>query len=90
MASAPFSSSTLAASDSRDPSRVRAQGDPKYRPLEPKSSRSPKSKGSTVKHKTRSPSDAVKQSEQSLSRLLEDFEKGRLNAFGESAEDLDS
>ena len=59
----------------------------KYRPPDPKTSRSPKAKSSSLKHKTRSPADAVKESEQSLNQLLEDFEEGRLNAFGMTALD---
>ena len=54
----------------------------RYRPPESKSSKSPKSRGSSLKHKTRFPASAVKESEQSLNQLLEDFEGGRLNAFG--------
>ena len=54
----------------------------RYRPPESKSSKSPKSKSSSLKHKTRFPASAVKESEQSLNQLLEDFEGGRLNAFG--------
>lgn len=63
---------------------VYLQGDTwdKYRPPDPKTTRSPKSKSTFLKHKTRSPADAVKESEQSLNQLLEDFEEGRLNAFG--------
>lgn len=44
--------------------------------------RSPKSKGSSLKHKTRFPTESVKQSEESLRQLLDDFDHGRLNAFG--------
>ena len=55
----------------------------RLRPTDSKSTRSPKGKSSSVKHKTRSPAEAVRQSEQSLRQLLEDFEGGRLNAFGE-------
>lgn len=47
-----------------------------------KSTRSPKSKVSSLKHKTRFPTESVKQSEESLRQLLDDFEHGRLNAFG--------
>lgn len=54
----------------------------RFRPADPRTTKSPKAKGSSVKHKTRSPADAVRQSEQSLRQLLEDFEGGRLNAFG--------
>ena len=54
----------------------------RYRPPDPKTTRSPKAKSFSLKHKTRSPADAVKESEQSLNQLLEDFEEGRLNAFG--------
>lgn len=57
----------------------------RYRPAESRAMKGPKSRGSFSKHKTRSSSDAVKQSEQSLRHLLEDFEEGRLNAFGKSA-----
>ncbi len=55
------------------------------RPYDTKYTKSPKNKGYSVKHKTRTPADAFKQSEQSLRELLEDFESGRLNAFGEHA-----
>lgn len=48
----------------------------RYRPPESKSSKSPKSRGSSLKHKTRFPASAVKESEQSLNQLLEDFEGG--------------
>ena len=54
----------------------------RYRPVDSRAAKSPKAKSSLAKHKTRSSSDAVKQSEQSLRHLLEDFEEGRLNAFG--------
>ncbi len=54
------------------------------RPAETKYTKSPKSKSSSVRHKTRTPTDAFRQSEQSLRELLEDFESGRLNAFGKS------
>jgi G:T/U-mismatch repair DNA glycosylase len=53
----------------------------RYRPEDARAVKGPK-RGSFAKHKTRSSSDAVKQSEQSLRHLLEDFEEGRLNAFG--------
>ena len=56
--------------------------EPRFRPPEPKLMRSPKSRSSSLKHKTRSPADAVRKSEQALHQLLEDFEEGRLNAFG--------
>lgn len=57
--------------------------DPRIRvsTTESKSTRSPKTK-SSLKHKSRSQFQAVKESEQSLNQLLEDFEEGRLNAFG--------
>ena len=45
--------------------------------------RSPKTRGSSLRHRTRSQHDVMKESEQSLYKLLEDFEEGRLNAFGE-------
>jgi len=54
----------------------------RYRPPDLKSARSPKAKSSSLRHKTRSPAEAVRESEQSLNQLLEDFEEGRLNAFG--------
>ena len=44
--------------------------------------RSPKSRGSSLRHKARSQHDVMKESEQNLQTLLEDFEEGRLNAFG--------
>jgi len=56
----------------------------RYRPPDLKSARSPKAKSSSLRHKTRSPAEAVRESEQSLNQLLEDFEEGRLNAFGNS------
>lgn len=52
------------------------------RPMESRPTRSPKSRGSSLRHKARSQHDAMKESEQSLHKLLEDFEEGRLNAFG--------
>ena len=58
---------------------------PERRPMESssRSGRSPKSRGSSLRHKARSQHDVMKESEQSLHKLLEDFEEGRLNAFGE-------
>ena len=47
--------------------------------------RSPKTRGSSLRHRARSQHDVMKESEQSLHKLLEDFEEGRLNAFGEVA-----
>ena len=41
-----------------------------------------KVRGSSIKHKTRFPTETVRQSEESLRQLLDDFEQGRLNAFG--------
>ena len=62
--------------------------DPRTRVVtETKSTRSPKTKPS-LKHKSRSPFQAVKETEQSLNQLLEDFEEGRLNAFGKFASSL--
>ena len=58
-----------------------ALAEERYRPEDARAVKGPK-RGSFAKHKTRSSSDAVKQSEQSLRHLLEDFEEGRLNAFG--------
>ena len=49
-----------------------------------RSGRSPKSRGPSLRHKARSQHDVMKESEQSLHKLLEDFEEGRLNAFGEA------
>ena len=46
--------------------------------------RSPVKLRGSLKHRTRSPTDSVKESEMSLHKLLEDFEEGKLNAFGES------
>ena len=54
----------------------------RHRSMDLKSTRSPKTKSSSLKHKSRTPADAFRQSEQSLRELLEDFESGRLNAFG--------
>ena len=56
--------------------------DERFRPADPKNTRSPKAKSSSLRHKTRSPADAVRESELALRQLLEDFEEGRLNAFG--------
>lgn len=51
--------------------------------LDPRSSaRIPRARGSSLKHKTRFPTESVKQSEESLRQLLDDFEQGRLTAFG--------
>ena len=44
--------------------------------------RVPRTRGSLLKHKTRFPTESVKQSEESLRQLLDDFEQGRLTAFG--------
>ena len=53
------------------------------RPVEavPRPSRSPKTRSSSLRHKPRS-QIAVKESEQNLHKLMEDFEAGRLSAFG--------
>lgn len=59
-----------------------ALAEERYRPADVRAVKGPRSRGSFTKHKTRSSSDTVKQSEQSLKHLLEDFEEGRLNAFG--------
>ena len=66
------------------PLQEQPQEEPKHRSLDPKPTKSPKGKGSSFKHKTRSPAAAVKKSEQSLNQLLADFEGGKLNAFGET------
>ena len=55
----------------------------RHRSGELKHTRSPKNKSLSLRHKTRTPTDAFRQSEQSLRELLEDFESGRLDAFGE-------
>ena len=55
----------------------------RLRPPDSKIARSPRAKTSTLKHKDRSSIESVKQSEESLRQLLEDFERGRLSAFGE-------
>lgn len=48
-----------------------------------KTARSPKTRGSSsFKHKTRFPTETLRQSEGSLRQLLDDFEHGKLNAFG--------
>lgn len=49
---------------------------------EPRTAKSPKTRSSSLKHKTRFPTETVKQSEESLRQLLVDFEHGKLNAFG--------
>lgn len=55
----------------------------KIRTLDPRSAvRIPKARASSLKHKTRFPTESVKQSEESLRQLLDDFEQGRLTAFG--------
>lgn len=41
-----------------------------------------KTKGSLLRHKARSPGESMKESERSLYKLLEDFEDGKLSAFG--------
>ena len=41
-----------------------------------------KTKSSLPRHKTRSPGESMKESERELQKLLEDFENGKLNAFG--------
>ena len=46
--------------------------------------RSPKTRASSLRHKVRSQNVVMKESEQSLHKLMEDFELGRLNAFGEN------
>ena len=51
-------------------------------PSDPRTARSPKAKGSSLRHKARFPTETVRQSEESLRQLLDDFEQGRLNAFG--------
>jgi hypothetical protein len=43
-----------------------------------------RARGSLLRHKTRSQGESVRESEKSLHKLLEDFESGRLNAFGNS------
>ena len=53
------------------------------KPPDSKMAKSPRAKTSSLKHKTRFPSQTVKQSEESLRQLLDDFEQGRLSAFGE-------
>ena len=56
-----------------------------HRLLEPASrlGRSPKNRAPSLRHKARSQNVVMKESEQSLHKLMEDFELGRLNAFGE-------
>lgn len=58
---------------------------PQPRALEgaPRPGRSPKNRVSSMRHKPRSQNVVMKESEQSLHKLMEDFEMGRLNAFGE-------
>ena len=53
--------------------------------LEPASrpGRNPKNRAPSLRHKARSQNVVMKESEQSLHKLMEDFELGRLNAFGE-------
>ncbi len=48
-----------------------------------RNTRSPRVRPSSLKHKARFPTETVKQSEESLRHLLDDFEHGRLSAFGE-------
>ena len=58
------------------------EGDDSRPTPDSKATRSPKAKSSSLRHKTRFPTEAVRQSEESLRQLLDDFEHGRLNAFG--------
>ena len=57
---------------------------PTSRPAEavPRPGRSPKTRASSLRHKPRSQNFVTKESEQSLHKLMEDFELGRLSAFG--------
>ena len=57
---------------------------PKLRPPDSKNTRSPRARASSLKHKARFPTEAVKQSEESLRQLLDDFDHGRLSAFGKT------
>lgn len=41
-----------------------------------------KTRGPSMKHKSRSQTESLKESEKALQQLLEDFEEGKLNAFG--------
>ena len=41
-----------------------------------------KTRGPSMKHKSRSQTESLRESEKSLQQLLEDFEEGKLNAFG--------
>ncbi|XP_011406848.1 PREDICTED: coiled-coil domain-containing protein 28B-like isoform X2 [Amphimedon queenslandica] len=43
-----------------------------------------KTKGPSMKHKSRSQTESLRESEKALQQLLEDFEEGKLNAFGNS------
>lgn len=61
---------------------VNTEEEERLKPPDSKTTRSPKSRVSSLKHKTRFPTESVKQSEESLRQLLDDFEHGRLNAFG--------
>lgn len=62
--------------------RVNSEEEDTLKQPDLKTTRGPKTKSSSLKHKTRFPTESVKQSEESLRQLLDDFENGRLNAFG--------
>lgn len=54
----------------------------RFKAPDQKAARSPKTRGPSLRHKTRFPTETFRQSEGSLRQLLDDFEHGRLNAFG--------
>ena len=58
---------------------------PKEKNKEPtqRQPRSPVKSRGYPRHRTRSPTESVKESEMSLHKILKDFEDGKLNAFGE-------
>lgn len=60
----------------KEPSRLLEE---RLKPSDPKTTKSPKARSSSLRHKIRF---STEQSEESLRQLLEDFENGKLNAFG--------
>ena len=71
------------------PADIKIQAEVQTPPVSESSRGGPKSptktKGPSIKHKTRSQTESVRESEKSLQQLLEDFEGGKLNAFGSSS-----
>ena len=71
------------------PADIKIQAEVQTPPVSESSRGGPKSptkaKGPSMKHKTRSQTESVRESEKSLQQLLEDFEGGKLNAFGSTS-----